>query len=66
MLYEVITIICLLAPTIGFTRKFVRNNVGFPLKGDNRKSINELNMCYKSLKETVLDHVKQIESDNLI
>ncbi len=59
-------IICLLAPTIGFTRKFVRNNVGFPLKGDNRKSINELNMCYKSLKETVLDHVKQIESDNLI
>ena len=56
----------LVAPTIGFTRKFVSLNIGYPLKADNSKSIKELKINYIPLKQTILDHVSQLEKDKLV
>ncbi len=56
----------ILAPAIGFTRKYVKNNIGFPLKANNSRSIKELKIKYNSLEKTVLDHVEQLKRDNLI
>jgi len=40
------------------TRKFISLNVGHPLKFDNSKSINQLGMSYRPIKET-LEHMFQ-------
>ncbi len=56
----------LLAPTIGFTRTFVKKNVGYPLACDHSKSVAELNMEYRPLEKTILNHVKQLRQDELI
>lgn len=59
-------LIWIVAPAIGLTRKFVINNIGLPIKMDNRRSINELNMQYRSLETTINDHVEQLQCDGLI
>jgi nucleoside-diphosphate-sugar epimerase len=59
-------LVVLVAPLIGFTRSYTNKNVAYPLKADHSKSIKELNMEYHSLKETVLDHVRQLRDDDLI
>lgn len=59
-------LIWLLAPVIGFTRKYVADNVGFSIEVDNSRSLADLNMKYYSLEETILDHVEQILSDRLL
>lgn len=59
-------LVWLLAPTIGFTRKYVKNNIGYPIKSNNSRSVTDLNMKYYSLKDTVQDHVKQLVSDSLV
>jgi nucleoside-diphosphate-sugar epimerase len=59
-------LVWLIAPAIKFTRKFISNNVGFHIKADNRRSINDLNMEYRTLEKTILDHVEQIRNDKLI
>ena len=59
-------LVWILAPAVGFTRKYVTNNIGFPIKADNTRSIKDLDMKYNTLGMTVLDHVTQLKSDNLI
>lgn len=59
-------LIWLLAPTLGFTRKYVQNNIGYPLRANNLRSINDLDMKYRPLKETILDHVEQLVTDKLV
>ncbi len=55
-------LVWLLGPitTPGLTRKFVARNVGYPWKGDNSKSIEELGMKYRSLSQTMNDFFQQI------
>lgn len=59
-------LIYLIAPMVGFTRTYVKNNVGYPVVIDHSKSIKELKMDYHSLEDTIIDHVKQLEKDGLI
>lgn len=59
-------LVWILAPTIGFTRKYVKNNIGFPLKINNSRSVSDLNIEYRSLRTTILDHVNQLKDDNFI
>lgn len=59
-------LVLLVAPFIGFSRSYAKNNIGYPLVANNSKSINELNMKYHTLEETVLDHVEQLRKDDLI
>ncbi len=46
----------------GVTRKFVKNNVGIPIKLDTSKSKEKLGLDYIPLEQTVKDMVEQIES----
>ncbi|MDA3845852.1 MAG: NAD-dependent epimerase/dehydratase family protein [Vallitaleaceae bacterium] len=59
-------LVWLIAPTIGFTRLYVKNNIGYPISCDNSKSKKELGMTYHMLKETIIDHVEQLKNDELI
>jgi nucleoside-diphosphate-sugar epimerase len=56
----------LIAPTIGMTREFIKNNAGYPICASSKRSIDELGMSYFSFKDTVIDQVNQLESDGLI
>lgn len=59
-------LIWMIAPMVGFSRKYVTQNIGYPISCDPSKSIKELGMTYHSLEETIVDHVKQIQRDGLI
>lgn len=59
-------LVWILAPSVGFTRKYVTNNIGFPLKANNSRSIEDLGIQYNSLEKTVVDHVEQLERDHLL
>jgi nucleoside-diphosphate-sugar epimerase len=59
-------LVWLIAPKIGISRQFVKDNVGYPIKADNSRSIKDLKLEYTPLKNTVLDHVEQLKSDDLI
>jgi len=49
-----------------FTRKFIRNNVNVAWKGDNSKSMRELGMKYRSLKETMVDDFRSLVAAQII
>ena len=53
-------------PFMGFSLKFVKRNVGIPIKIDNSRSIRELGMVFRSIEATLSDQVEQIERDGLI
>ena len=53
-------LIWLMAPTVGMTRKEVKLNVGFPWKANNSKSINELGIKYRPLKDTINEFFDQL------
>ncbi len=53
-------LIWLIAPTVGMTRKEVKLNVGYPWKANNTKSIEDLGMKYRPLKETITEFFGQL------
>jgi len=59
-------LVVLVAPLIGFSRVYADKNIGYPLRANNFKSVQELNMIYHTLEETVLDHTEQLIKDDLI
>ena len=50
----------LMAPTVGMKRKEVKLNVGYPWKANNSKSVSELNMSYRPLKDTITEFFGQL------
>jgi nucleoside-diphosphate-sugar epimerase len=56
----------LIAPMMGYTRKFVSRNVGIPIRFDNSYSKTDLGMSYISVEQTVKDHFQQILDDGLL
>jgi hypothetical protein len=48
------------------TRKYVRNNYGFPWKADNSKSRNELGIAYRPLVETMNDGFQMLIDKKII
>lgn len=62
-------LVWLIAPMIdkAMTRKYIAKNVNYPWRGDNRKSIKELGITYRPLKESMEDFFQQmIESGQVI
>jgi nucleoside-diphosphate-sugar epimerase len=55
-------ILWLIAPRLGFTRRYIARNVGFPVRLDNSRSMRELGMTYTPLEQTVADHFQQMIS----
>lgn len=56
----------LLAPAIGFSRKFVKNNVGFDVRFDNSYIRKDLGIEFRPFRDTICDHVDQLIDDGLI
>jgi len=56
----------LIAPRLGYTRKYVSRNVGHQIKFDNSYSKADLGMSYIPIEQTVKDHFQQILNDNLL
>lgn len=55
-----------IGPLMGpISRKFVSRNVGYPLKFDNRRSL-ELGVKYHSIQQTLEEHFQQIIDDGLL
>jgi nucleoside-diphosphate-sugar epimerase len=56
----------LMAPKIGFTRKYVQDNIGFKPLFDNHKAVEQFNLRYRPVRETLLDQAAQLIQDGLI
>jgi nucleoside-diphosphate-sugar epimerase len=56
----------LIAPRLGYTRKYVSRNVGHQIKFDNSYSKADLGMSYIRIEQTVKDHFQQILNDGLL
>lgn len=54
-------LIYLVAPMAGLSFKFVKNNVGWPLKFDNSKSREHLGIKYRPITETIIDLFEQLK-----
>jgi len=50
----------LIAPRLGYTRKYLSRNVGYQIKFDNSYSKADLGMSYIPIEQTVKEHVQQI------
>jgi nucleoside-diphosphate-sugar epimerase len=59
-------LIWLAGPWVGMQRRYVARNVGYPMQFDNRRSISELVLQYRSVEETLNDHIRQLVADGLI
>ena len=53
-------------PIVGFSRKFIKRNLGIPFKVDNSRSISDMGMVFRPVEATLSDQVEQIEMDGLI
>ena len=56
----------LIAPMMGYTRKYVSRNVGIQIKLNNSYSKTDLSMSYITIEQTVKDHFQQILNDKLL
>ena len=56
----------LVGPFIGFSWRFVSNNVGHPMAFDNSYSKKDLNLSYRPMLETLRDQAEQLERDSLL
>lgn len=53
-------------PMQGFNWKYIRKNIGIPLKFDNSRSKTDLGINFTPVKETIKDHANQLIQDNHI
>ncbi|MEP0368408.1 MAG: NAD-dependent epimerase/dehydratase family protein [Cyclobacteriaceae bacterium] len=49
-----------------FTRKFIKNNVNIPWRGDNSKIKNELDMKFRPMKETMEDSFQVLVDEKIL
>lgn len=54
------------APMLGYTRKFIDRNVGYPLKFDSTRSKTELGLSYLPLEDTIAGHFQQMLDDGVV
>jgi nucleoside-diphosphate-sugar epimerase len=54
-------LLALIGGLFGLSRKFVKNNIGYPIKLDSTKSKEKLHLNYIPLEQTIKDMVDQIE-----
>jgi nucleoside-diphosphate-sugar epimerase len=56
----------LFGPFQGFSWKYLRRNLGYPLRFNNRKSRAKLGLKYRPVAETLREHIQQLEKDGLL
>jgi dihydroflavonol-4-reductase len=50
----------------GVTARFVRRNVGYPIRINSSKSREKLGLTYRNIDDTVRDMVEQMESNSML
>ena len=53
-------LVYIFGPLQGLKWKYVRNNVGIPIRFDNSRSMKDLGISYISMDQTLKDHARQI------
>lgn len=53
-------ILYLIGPELGFSRRFLRGNLGYIPQFDASRSINELGLSYRPVEETIIDMVESL------
>lgn len=53
-------------PFMGFSWKYLRLNLGHTLRFSNERSIKNLGMHYRDIRDTLVDHIEQLKQDGLI
>jgi nucleoside-diphosphate-sugar epimerase len=56
----------LIAPAFGLSRDFVRLNMGYPIYFNNLRSIQELNLTYRDIRRSVIEHFQQLIDDGIV
>lgn len=56
----------LIAPLAGFTRKYVRLNVGYDVRLDNSYIRQDLGMDFRPFEQTITEHFQQLLDDGII
>jgi nucleoside-diphosphate-sugar epimerase len=59
-------LIWLIAPLIGFSRKYVQLNIGYNLKFDQSYIIKDLGIEFLPFEKTITDHFEQLLNDQII
>jgi len=59
-------VVWLVAPLSGLTRRFVSANVGHPLRFDNRYTCRDLDMTFRPVEQTLVDHFQQMIDDGIV
>ena len=59
-------LIWIVAPILGFTHKYIEENIGCSFQVDNTKSIQELGIAYTDFSKTIEDHILQLQRDKLL
>lgn len=54
------------APFLGYSREFVKLNMGYPIYFNAKRSQEELNIQYRDIRESVCDHFQQLLDDGVI
>ncbi len=59
-------LVWLIAPMAGLTRKFVTDNIGRSLRFDNSYARKDLDMSFRPVEQTLVDHFQQMIDDGVI
>jgi nucleoside-diphosphate-sugar epimerase len=60
------TLLYLVGPMMGFNWKYLKRNLGYPVKFDNSPSINHLGIQYTPINRTITEHAEQIINEGLL
>jgi nucleoside-diphosphate-sugar epimerase len=56
----------LVAPFYGYTRAFVSGNMGYPLSFNHDRSVRELGIQYRDVRQSICEHFQQLIDDGLV
>ena len=56
----------LIAPVFGYSRQFVKLNMGYPIYFNSQRSVNELGIQYHDIRESVCEHFQQLLDDGIV
>lgn len=60
------TAFSIIAPLLGYSREFVKLNMGYPVYFNAERSQKELGIHYRDIRESVCDHFQQLLDDGVI
>lgn len=53
-------------PILGYTRQYIKMNMGYPIYFSNQRSINELGISYRNMSDSLSEHFQQMLDDGII